>query len=173
MLLLKTSRLKPNTLKQGKKDTVIKNKPTPTGRFNPDSSRVQIKMQEEHIERGVILVVEGDEGVRNTLEKMLLKLEYQAVLAPNAKQGLDLLRKRRFDLVLLDLGTCGMNGWLSFASKAKFLWPQTPVCLMTSWGEGEIRPVLNSHAAEAALFKPFTLEELRETIRKLLGQKEQ
>jgi len=173
MLLPKTSRLKPNTLKQGKKDTVIKNKPTPTGRFNPDSSRVQIKMQEEHIERGVILVVEGDEGVRNTLEKMLLKLEYQAVLAPNAKQGLDLLRKRRFDLVLLDLGTCGMNGWLSFASKAKFLWPQTPVCLMTSWGEGEIRPVLNSRAAEAALFKPFTLEELRETIRKLLGQKEQ
>lgn len=173
MLLLKTSRLKPNTLKQGKKDTVIKNKPTPTGRFNPDSSRVQIKMQEEHIERGVILVVEGDEGVRNTLEKMLLKLEYQAVLAPNAKQGLDLLRKRRFDLVLLDLGTCGMNGWLSFASKAKFLWPQTPVCLMTSWGEGEIRPVLNSRAAEATLFKPFTLEELRETIRKLLGQKEQ
>ncbi|MBW1935687.1 MAG: response regulator [Deltaproteobacteria bacterium] len=173
MLLPKTSRLKPNALKQGKKDTVIKNKPTPTGRFNPDSSRVQIKMQEEHIERGVILVVEGDEGVRNTLEKMLLKLEYQAVLAPNAKQGLDLLRKRRFDLVLLDLGTCGMNGWLSFASKAKFLWPQTPVCLMTSWGEGEIRPVLNSHAAEAALFKPFTLEELRETIRKLLGQKEQ
>lgn len=61
-------------------------------------------------ERGAILVVDDDEGNRDVLNRRLSRQGYEVTTAESGPQALRLLRKTKFDLVLLDLIMPVMDG---------------------------------------------------------------
>jgi formate hydrogenlyase transcriptional activator len=61
-------------------------------------------------EHGSLLVVDDDETNRDVLSHRLQRKGFCVTVAENGAQALDLVRARRFDLVLLDIMMPGLNG---------------------------------------------------------------
>ena len=57
------------------------------------------------------LIVEDDESVRNTLEKVLTSSGISSVPTASGQEALDQLAKESFDIVLLDINLDGMDGF--------------------------------------------------------------
>ncbi len=114
-----------------------------------------------------ILVVEADQIICLFLSKFLSMAGYEVATAGSWKQGLDLLQKDCYDLALCELTGPGMDGW-AFAGHVKEESPSTKVGLITGWGRDEIAVKMQGSGVHFALFKPFGLDELQETVKKAL-----
>ncbi len=57
-----------------------------------------------------ILVIDDEEGFRGLLDTLLSRKGYEVVLASNGQKGLELFRRERPDVIVLDLKRPGMNG---------------------------------------------------------------
>jgi CheY-like chemotaxis protein len=120
------------------------------------------------IKKSRVLVVEEQEYIRYFILCILIKMGYEVTAACDGEEGLFLFHKGSFDLVLTDLTMPSMDGW-ALASCIKDHSPNTRICLMTGWGEEEIRPKLKGSAVDSVLFKPFRLNELITTVHHMLG----
>ena len=108
-----------------------------------------------------IVLVEDDEGIRETMAALLEDEGYAVVQATNGEEGLARLRDT-FDpcLVLLDLWMPVMNGWQMLAAlQADPELQQVPVVVITAAGE-----VPAPAGAAALLRKPIRLETLLESV---------
>jgi len=91
----------------------------------------------------------------------------------DAAEALSLLRQRRFDLVLLDLGLPGMNG-LELLRQLKES-PETdsiPVIVLTAWNSTSDKLRGFELGAVDYLTKPFDSAELRARVRAALRSKQ-
>ena len=57
-----------------------------------------------------ILIVDDEPGIRQSLKGALEDEGYKAAVAESGEACLDLLRKRSYDVVLLDVWLTGMDG---------------------------------------------------------------
>jgi CheY-like chemotaxis protein len=57
-----------------------------------------------------ILVIDDEEGIRNLLDTLLRLKGYDVVLVASGRKGLELFRRERPDVVVLDLKMPGMDG---------------------------------------------------------------
>ena len=62
-----------------------------------------------HIARGTVLIVDDEEGVRESV-RAVLEDTCEVVLAANGSEALEVLRGHEVDLVMLDLRMPGDNG---------------------------------------------------------------
>lgn len=58
----------------------------------------------------LILFMEDNEVDQRLIEKILTKKKYRVILAPDGESGLEMVRKERPDLILLDVILPGING---------------------------------------------------------------
>jgi two-component system cell cycle response regulator DivK len=58
-----------------------------------------------------ILLVEDNEASRDALARRLERRKYEVVLAGDGHQAVSLAREAQPDLILMDLGMPGMDGW--------------------------------------------------------------
>lgn len=114
---------------------------------------------------GSVLVVDDDESLR-MLCRINLELDgYQVIEAGSLAEARDALAAGGIDAMLLDLHLGDGDGRDLLAS----LGPERPpVALFT--GSEAIGPELRS-AADAVLAKPFGIERLAETVRRLIAGK--
>ena len=110
-----------------------------------------------------ILVVEAEEEIRKFLSTFLSMAGYEVTCARSGEEGLDLFVNGSFNLVLSDLTMSSMDGW-ALARHIKDKSPNTPVGLMTGWGEEEITTMMKESAVDFALFKPFGSGQLQEAV---------
>lgn len=112
-----------------------------------------------------ILLIEDDQGVREST-KLLLNIDRHTVTeAEDGIAGLALAAKQPFDLVVVDYFMPGIDGG-EVARRIKDMAPSTPILLITAYLEklvGFDKPV------NAVLAKPFAVDELRAEITKLLS----
>lgn len=114
-----------------------------------------------------ILLVEDEESIAN-LVKMNLELDnYQVVWTANGKEAVDLFRKERFDLILLDIMLPGLNG-IEVCEQIRLHNPSIPILMLSAKGEAKDRILGLKTGADDYLPKPFILEELLLRIEKLL-----
>lgn len=73
-------------------------------------------------EQSVILVVDDDPALRAALGKALAKEGHAVLLAADGQEGLDLLRNKPVNVILLDLKMPGLGG-LELLKAAKLLVP--------------------------------------------------
>jgi DNA-binding response OmpR family regulator len=92
---------------------------------------------------------------------------YSVDLAENGTQGLELILKNTYDLILLDVMMPGMSG-LDVCKKAREKGINTPIVLLTAKSE-EMDKVLGLElGADDYITKPFSLRELLARIKAIL-----
>ena len=114
-----------------------------------------------------ILVIDDDSFMRDACHQTLAKQGHSVSLAKTGREGLALLRKWAFDLILLDLKMPGEDG-LSVLAKIKDLDPESVVIMITGFGSIESAVQAIQLGAFDFIAKPFTPEELVKLVNRVL-----
>lgn len=115
-----------------------------------------------------VLVVDDELGVLLVLEAVLSDAGYRVVTAGNGRQGVELARAERPDLVLMDWMMPLMDGPAAVAAmRADPELAAIPVIVMSGAPEASLRGRLDGYAA--FLRKPFRDEEVLAAVGWILG----
>jgi DNA-binding response OmpR family regulator len=110
-----------------------------------------------------VLVVDDDAAIR-LLCRVNLELDgHEVVEAGTLDEARDAVDADDFDLVILDVHVAGGDG-RDLLAELRDSRPELPVALLTGTAD---RSELIRAGADALIPKPFTLEELRETVERL------
>jgi len=85
------------------------------------------------MDRNLILVVEDDPNVGESIRLLLKKRGYEILLASNGKEALPLFRQETVDLVITDLVMPKMDG-IELLEEVKHLRPETEVIVISAQG---------------------------------------
>jgi DNA-binding NtrC family response regulator len=119
-----------------------------------------------------VLIVDDAGPVVILCVNVLQALGYAVKGANRGEAALDILRKERFDLMVLDYKMPGLTGFEVFA-QARALHPDLAVVLVTGHGTPDIVDEANRLGFASILLKPFTSDELRGTVDKVLAERDQ
>jgi CheY-like chemotaxis protein len=118
-----------------------------------------------------ILLIDDMAGVQSTVGKMLTRGGHRVTTADDGGKGIELLKSRRFDLVITDVLMPQVDG-IEVLMFARTL-PQRPPIVVISGGASGLPPeravLLAKHDADAVLAKPFAGAELLAVVDRLLG----
>lgn len=117
-----------------------------------------------------ILIVDDSEAIRSHLSEIFSVMGFEVVAAGSGNEALDQFFSDSFDLVVTDLEMPNMDGW-ALASHIKELSPDTPIVLITGSEKSAIMEGLETSNVDSVLFKPFSLEEIKNTVHKALALK--
>lgn len=113
-----------------------------------------------------ILVIDDEPDVLKVEVFRIKKLGYDVLSADNGEDGLDLIRKERPDLVVLDLRMPRLEGSeVCLRAKSDPELKNIPIILVTASSEHIAQTVISNHADDY-LLKPFEPEELAQKIEK-------
>ncbi len=115
-----------------------------------------------------ILIVDDAGPVVVLCVNVLQALGYAVKGANRGETAVELMRKESFDLMVLDYKMPGMTGFEVF-QQARTLHPSMAVVLVTGHGTPEIINEANRMGFDAILLKPFTSDELRGAVEKVLA----
>jgi two-component system response regulator HydG len=120
--------------------------------------------------RAQILVVDDDKTMRDACHQILSRQGFQVEQAASARQGLGLLERSSFDVILLDLVMPDMDG-LETLKKIKSVDNDCEVIIIT--GYGSIPTAVEAMKAGAFHFlsKPFAPDDLRTVITRALEKR--
>jgi len=127
--------------------------------------------QDEEVAVPTILVTEDNLEISYLLAKRLLpSFGYKTLQAATGKQGLEMIRKFRPDLVLLDLQLPDMDGLDVLRELAKED-HSVPAILMTAHGSEQVAIDAFRLGVQDYLSKPVDHERLKHVIGRILSQK--
>src|ERR1700739_3641965 len=118
-------------------------------------------------DKATILVVEDEAKMRRLLELQLGEEGFVVHSSPDAETGVQLLVRKKPDLVVTDLRLPGMGG-LEFLQAVKRANAALPVVVMTAYGTVESAVAAMKVGASNYVTKPFSFDELVLVIRKEL-----
>lgn len=113
-----------------------------------------------------ILVVEDDRSNRELLSKVLRQEGHQVLEVCDGAIALEILQALRCDLVITDFVVPKLNG-IKFVEQLHSLQPRMPIIFITGYLSAISGAKILSEVAEF-LAKPFELDVLRSTVRRLL-----
>jgi CheY-like chemotaxis protein len=115
-----------------------------------------------------ILVIDDEQGIRDLLDTLLRRKGYDVVLAESGQKGLDLFRRERPDVVVLDLKMPGMDG-LAVLQQVRSFNPKQPVIVLTGAGTPEIEQQVRALGVTEYVEKEFSLHRLGDSLKRLLN----
>ena len=118
-----------------------------------------------------ILVIDDQESMRDSCQQTLSRSGYYVETAENGKKGLEILKKKAYDLVILDLKMPGLNG-LEVLEKIKEDDPEIVVFVITGHSTIESAVEAMKKGAYDFIPKPFTPESLRVIVKRALNSRE-
>lgn len=115
-----------------------------------------------------ILVVDDDANIREMMDVILTQAGFQVATEPSGEAALDLLKRSRFALMLLDVHMPRMSG-LDLMAAMKRLTRTPPVLMVTADGQtGTVREAL-ALGCVGYVAKPFRPVALVERVRRALA----
>ena len=120
--------------------------------------------------RATMLLVDDEadvlESIKRALENVLPTVEVQT--ASSGRQGLDILRRVRVNLIVTDFKMPGMNG-LEFLYEAKRIAPGTPSIMISAFPDPAlVLQATRDFGVRLFIAKPFDLDYFAETLRGIL-----
>jgi CheY-like chemotaxis protein len=116
-----------------------------------------------------ILVVEDSAVIRRLIEVCLRAADLEIVTRADGKSGLQAVGSESPDLVVLDIGLPGMDGWeVLDRIRRDETTKSIPVVVLTAHAEEESRRRANEGGADAFVTKPFQPNDFRATVLSLL-----
>jgi len=114
-----------------------------------------------------ILVVDDEEIVRESLCSWLKEDGYQAESVEDGFKALDIIKKKPWNVLFVDLKMPGMDG-LEVMRRAKALQPEVPIVIITAYATVNTAVEAMKEGAYDYLVKPFNPEEISLIIRRLI-----
>ena len=116
-----------------------------------------------------LLIIDDEPSIRESLETLLTLEGFDVTLAPDGAEGLDLLSRNEFDLLLLDLALPGESG-IDLLPRITGLHPHLPVIMITAFGTvGNVVDAVRA-GAENFIQKPWDNEKLLADIRSAIAR---
>jgi CheY-like chemotaxis protein len=121
-------------------------------------------------ERALVLVADDDDDIRDLVAMHLRQAGYEVIAAADGDTGLELIRARRPDLVVLDVKMPGLGGYeLTRRLKADPSTAEIPILLLSaSVRQEEVQEGISAGADEF-MAKPFPATKFRERVAALLS----
>ena len=117
-------------------------------------------------ERTTILVVDDENGVRQSFN-MVLKDDYDVLLAANGEEAMSIFRKNRIDLILMDIRLPDTDG-ISLLRKLKEIEPNTEIIMVTAVKEIQTAVKAIKMGAYEYVVKPFVVDDVLTIIGRAL-----
>jgi len=118
-----------------------------------------------------ILVVDDDRGMQDMLDIMLSRAGYQVATADDGAAALEIIRKKKFDLVITDLKMPRVDG-IELLRGVKEAAPETAVILLTAFASGETALAAMREGAYDYVEKNFNVDDLLTIVRDALEKRE-
>ncbi|MDM8521133.1 response regulator [Anaerolineales bacterium HSG6] len=117
-----------------------------------------------------ILYIEDERSMFELVRQALKLSGYEVKPATSGKQGLAMLKKRKPDLLLLDLMMPGINGWDIYRKiKSNKLLADIPVIALSARPPDDNGYIIKDlPPVDGYLTKPFEMDELVSSVEKLL-----
>jgi DNA-binding NtrC family response regulator len=110
-----------------------------------------------------ILIIDDDDQLRRSFERLLTEEGYTILSAPSGEAGLKVLRSQVPDLVILDMRLPGMNGFDTFKA-IHDMESKLPVIIMTAYGTTETAIEATKMGAFDYILKPFDIPDMLSVI---------
>jgi nitrogen regulation protein NR(I) len=114
-----------------------------------------------------ILIIDDDDQLRRSFEKLLTEEGYTVDAAPSGEAGLNLVRSSVPDLVVLDMRLPGLSGFETFQA-IHDIEPKLPVIIMTAYGTTETAIEAMKMGAFDYILKPFDIPDMLAQIRQAI-----
>jgi DNA-binding response OmpR family regulator len=115
-----------------------------------------------------VLVVEDEERIASFLTKGLARIGLDPVIAEDGEVGAFLATTEPFDVILLDLGLPGVDGF-EVLTRLRAEVPWVPVVLLTGQDDPDARRRAHREGAAGFLTKPVVFAHLRDVLGQILG----
>jgi len=116
----------------------------------------------------VILIVEDDQDLRDSLAVSLRDEGYRALSARDADEALASVKAHKVNIVFMDICLPDMNG-VEVYKAIKKIRPTAITVMMTGFFVQDLVNEAISAGAYAILYKPFTMDDVLKVIRKIAG----
>jgi two-component system response regulator HydG len=117
--------------------------------------------------KNTILIVDDDRALRLLLGNLLNRWGYEVFGADDGSTAIEKIRKRPFDLVLMDIHMRKISG-LEALAEIKSYNPRIPVIIMTALASVEYAAEAQKKGASDFLPKPFDPDGLRKALSRAL-----
>lgn len=121
--------------------------------------------------RSNVLVVEDEELMRAILRKLLEDENYRVLTADSAETALEIFTTEEIDITLTDIRMTGMDG-LELLDQLKAIDSESLVIIMTAYSSVDSAIAALRKGAYDYVTKPFVNEDLLQTVRNALRQRE-
>ena len=116
-----------------------------------------------------ILIIEDEKSIRQLYQEELEEEGYKVILASDGIDGIHKLRNEKVDIVILDIKMPNIDGRMAFR-QIKKIKNDIPIIINTAYDK--YRSDFEELKADAYVVKSFDLNELKETIKKIIGDTE-
>lgn len=116
----------------------------------------------------VVLIVEDEPAARRLLVDVVRDEGADVVEAGDGAEAVAAIRRRRPDLILLDLMMPGIDGWRFLELYRQLPGPHAPVVVVTAAPPPARSTVM--HDVEDVVPKPFSVDHLLDVVSRHLGQ---
>jgi len=116
-----------------------------------------------------ILIIDDERAIRNTLREILEYEDYEVEDVDNGVDGIELIRKNEYDLILCDIKMSRMDG-MEVLSEGLALRPDLPFIMISGHGTVETAVEASKKGAFDFISKPPDLNRLLITVRNALDR---
>jgi len=110
-----------------------------------------------------VLVVDDEKNMRLALKTMLTDEKFPVRMVESAEEGLSLLAREEFLMIITDARLGGMSGY-EFLGRARAQWPDLPVLMITAYATPKLAVEAIKAGAMDYLAKPFAPEEMLHAV---------
>jgi len=114
-----------------------------------------------------ILIIDDDDQLRKSFEKLLFEEGYTVTSAASGETGLEIIQRISPDLVIVDIRLPGISGLETYRA-IRELNPKLPVIIMTAYGTTETAIEATKMGAFDYILKPFDVPEMLAVIKQAL-----
>jgi len=138
------------------------------------TSKKELKKDNKKAEtKQSILILEDDKAIQRILKKLLQHLHYETVFTENGEDTIQLYKEafnnnHKFDLVILDLTIPGGLGGKEVIQDLRFFDPDIRAIVASGYSNDPIMANPSKYGFIDVLKKPFSLNQLREIITKII-----
>ncbi len=120
-------------------------------------------------ERCRVLVMDDEASVRTLASNMLQFLGYDAEVVDSGGAALERFAHEKFDVVILDLIVPGEMGGREAMRRLAGINPSVKAILASGYARDSVMADFREYGFQAAIAKPFTLQELSATLSSVIG----